>query len=214
MIKHIYYLALLLLLGGCGTVSNSNQKKPAPEISKLINSLERLNYTQKQTMTMQGTLADSHLTYLRKKFKNKPEFLKELIKFKKTTITLLKQIDKLKIELETKAGGNYNPEKRKLNKPMETILVKEIMIKQKKAYELKKRLDIYIQFLNDTYKKIDTPQLGFITKSSKKDYAHTYFENTPVIIAVMYLTQLENIILRYEEEVIKYMILSLVTDKK
>ncbi|EAY24823.1 hypothetical protein M23134_06715 [Microscilla marina ATCC 23134] len=162
-----------------------------------------------------------------KKYKKYPVLRKKILLLHTHTVSpLIAKIKVIEQTLIKRAGGGISIKNHSLITPMQKVEVTQCMIKEKNAYKLEEWLNDYVTFLNTKYKKFGIPKLPIIARTNhknalymnditmrQKDFAHAYFENTPVILAVIYLKHFRNTILRYEEEVIKYMILSLV-DKK
>ncbi|EAY24814.1 hypothetical protein M23134_06706 [Microscilla marina ATCC 23134] len=218
-----------MVVCGCSNSQTSNKlpHNDSSKLQQLIEVVDHLDYLSKKNITQGKQMADESLSFLVKKdFKAVyPQQWKKLIILKKKTNSLMAKIESIKYQLENSAGGNYGAS-HKLKKPLATVEVNTIMIQNKVGYQLEKVLNNYVSFLNTEYRDSGLKPFPLIalgnaknylynndSKKQNQDFAHAHFHHTPVLVATMYLTCFQNTVLRYEEEVIKYMILSLV-DKK
>lgn len=144
---------------------------------------------------------------------------------KKETTRILDEINKVKTELIQKAGGGIDPKTGAVKNPKEETKVETMMIgpensKSGKAYTLKKTLDGYVEYLYKTYSDLgfkkgdglflplaegnkDNPLYKRDPIQRNKDFAQAGFQNTPVVAALALLTQKQNEVIRYEQEVLK-----------
>ncbi len=145
--------------------------------------------------------------------------VKRAEKLKEETATILGYIERLKKELGNKAGGGYDKKTGALKNPKEESKVEELMIgpnKDKKGYDLKKKLDAYVKWLYDQHKEFfdkpfdpiaegneNNPIYQYDPVQKGKDFAEANFGHTPVVAALAVLTQKQSVILNYEAQVLK-----------
>lgn len=149
---------------------------------------------------------------------------------KKETAGLVGYIDKIKKTLIHKAGGGIDPRTGNVKNPKEETKVETYMLgadKGKgKAYELEKKLNAYVTHLyeefsdlagiekpNDMEKEGVFALLAVGNKNNPlyqhdpiqrtKDFAQANFAQTPVVAALAVLTQKQNELIRYEQEIFK-----------
>lgn len=153
----------------------------------------------------------------------------EALKMK--TAKLTGYIDKIKQKLINEAGGGINSKTGSVKNPKEETKVETYMIgseneKSGEAYKLEKELNGYVEYL---YKEFG--DLKYVKKPANmenegpfpllavgnqnnplyendaiqrnKDFAQANFGQTPVVAALAVLTQKQNEIIRYEQEVLK-----------
>ncbi|WP_299458573.1 hypothetical protein [uncultured Microscilla sp.] len=193
---------------------------------KGVHNLQSLNNLIVRCNVYQKKQSDNTLIQIQKRFKGEPATLKKVVRLKKSTLNLMQFINKLRVSLIKNAGQGINENTHTLMTPHEKQKVRQYMVIEKNAYVLEKKLNNYVSFINKEYQEFGIPKMLLIAKGnehnilykddpikSKQKFVELYFENTPVILALAYLSCFQNTVLRYEEEVFKYMILSLV-DKK
>ncbi|WP_353717722.1 gliding motility protein GldM [Dyadobacter sp. 676] len=142
--------------------------------------------------------------------------IKEAEQVRKITSDINNQLNALKQEIITKAGGGFN-EEGAIKNPQEETKVGELMIgvgKRGKAYELKNTLNGYVAELNKvspnkfTNLALDGRE-DPVAKGNKdqrnKDFAELNFESTPVAAALAVLSQKQTDIRRMEGEVLNYL---------
>ncbi len=140
---------------------------------------------------------------------------------RKTTNDLVSEIDRIKSQLIKETGGL--DENGKLKNPAEEEKVAIFMLgaagkNDGTAYQLEKQLNDYVDKLISEYadlgfKKRDFPSLAQGNLNNPlykndpiqrgKDFAKSSFEQTPVVAALAVLTQKQNEIVRYEQEILK-----------
>ncbi|TAE75938.1 MAG: gliding motility protein GldM [Bacteroidetes bacterium] len=148
--------------------------------------------------------------------------IKRAHELKQKTSDLISYIDKLKTRLEKEAGGGR--EHGVIKDPKEETKVELIMLgatKNGEGYTLGKKLDAYTTALASEYadlglSKNDFPSLAMGNEKNKiyehdqiqknKGFAEANFGQTPVVAAMAVLTQKQNEIIRYEQEVLKKLV--------
>lgn len=142
--------------------------------------------------------------------------IKEAEQVRKITSDINNQLNALKDEIITKAGGGIN-EEGGIKNPQEESKVGELMIgtgKRGKAYELKTTLNAYVANLNkvspNQFKDLAVDgRQDDLAKNNKdqrnKDFAELNFESTPVAAALAVLSQKQTDIRRMEGEVLNYL---------
>ncbi len=146
--------------------------------------------------------------------------VKDAHDLKQKTSDVISYIDKLKARLEKEAGGGR--EHGVIKDPKEETKVERIMLgasKDGEGYTLKKKLDDYTAWLTNQYGSKysltagDFPPLALGNEKNKiyehdlvqknKGFAEANFGQTPVVAAMAVLTQKQNEVIRYEQEVLK-----------
>ena len=148
---------------------------------------------------------------------------------KKETAEIIGYIDKLKKNLIDNAGAGLDPKTGAVKHPDEETKVEVYMIGGKnkkvgKAYELKNKLDDYVDYLYANFRELGLKdadktaqgEFSYLTSGNKdkaiyasdpiqrnKDFAAANFGQTPVVAALAVLTQKQNEIVRYEQEILK-----------
>ncbi|MEO1651958.1 MAG: gliding motility protein GldM [Bacteroidota bacterium] len=203
--------------------------------SSIVDKFIFLNDSLENSFQSSVLASENALKALKEKVKeegNSPKGLRSIKRaeeLKEQTAIIVRYIDRLKKELSDQAGGGIDPETGLLVNPKEETKVETFMIgpshqKQGKAYELKGKLDVYVDFLYQSFgdygfKKPRDPADGpfpYLAEGNekrdiykndpiqnKKDFAQANFGQTPVVAALAVLTQKQNEILRYEQEVLK-----------
>jgi gliding motility-associated protein GldM len=136
---------------------------------------------------------------------------------RKNSANIINEINALKQEIITSAGGGLN-EQGGIKNPEEEGKVAELMIggnkKNGKAYKLKQSLDSYttqLSQMNPTkFQSIaldgkDDPVTKTSSDQRNKDFAELNFEQTPVAAALAVLSQKQTDIRRMESEVLSYL---------
>ncbi|EAY24818.1 hypothetical protein [Microscilla marina] len=220
---HLFYIILCCLFG-C-TVSQPTTDKKVPKLNKeqLLSIIYKHNNVLSYNTSIGKKWSDNTYAFVRKYFKDKPKLITKYTSLKKRTTEQITFIDKLIHQLVKKAGNGINPDTEQIVNPYEEALVEKVMLKERQAFDLEKRLNEYTDFINQEFDYFKLSKLTtnyqrnlrykLLPSHKKEDFVNAYFKNTPLILALSHLQLLQNNILRYEEEVIKYMILSLV-DKK
>ncbi len=146
---------------------------------------------------------------------------------RKKSTQLIGYIDQLKSHLIKEAAGGVNRKTGLLNYPEEETEVETYMIGatgKGKAYELKEKLDQHVDYLYQEFKELgferpekrDAGAFPYLAEGNEdreiyrndpiqrnKDFAEANFGQTPVVAALAVLTQKQNEIVRYEQEVFK-----------
>lgn len=148
--------------------------------------------------------------------------IKQAHDLKQRTSELITYIDKLKMRLEKEAGGGR--EHGVIKDPKEETKVELIMLgatKNGEGYTLGKKLEAYTAWLTTEYEKLgltknDFPSLAVGNEKNpiyandqvqkNKGFAEANFGQTPVVAAMAVLTQKQNEIIRYEQEVLKKLV--------
>jgi len=142
--------------------------------------------------------------------------LKQADEVRKNSANIINEINSLKQEIITTAGGGLN-EQGGIKNPQEEGKVAELMIggqKNGKAYKLKQSLDTFTGQLSQVSPtKFQSLALDGkedpITKTSvdqkNKDFAELNFAQTPVAAALAVLSQKQTDIRRMESEVLSYL---------
>ncbi len=183
--------------------------------SALIYKFQTLNASLEKTVASTDTGNKKKQAAIAEAVKsrgNKPrevELSKEAKEVHQKTQEMLAEIDGLKKELIEKSGG-YNDEGGYKGANEETV-VEVLMIgaseKSGKAYQLKKKLDEYVAFMNKHSKtKFDMlarnasedPILKNNSDQKNKDYAHLNYGQTPMVAALAVLSETEAKIVNME----------------
>ncbi|MCF0050164.1 gliding motility protein GldM [Dyadobacter sp. LJ53] len=142
--------------------------------------------------------------------------IKQAEEVRKFTADLTNEINTLKQEIITKAGGGLN-EEGGIKNPDEEAKVAEMMIaqgKKGKAYGLKETLNAYTARLNalspNKFQMLamdgrEDPGVKTNKEQRNKDFAELNFESTPVAAALAVLSQKQTDIRRMEGEVLNYL---------
>ena len=190
-----------------------------------------LNQSLEHAMIGAQYASENALEQLKKKVEeegNSPEGLanvKRVEELKRETDKVFKEIEKLKKELadNPNAGNGISLNTGVVNNPKNVSGVKKLMIgagKEGKGYDLKKVLDIYVNYLNTQF--VVDKRLGFNgrfetlakdnheiklyednTSEKGKDFATANFGQASIVAAIAILTQRQAEIIRYEQEVLK-----------
>lgn len=140
------------------------------------------------------------------------------------TKEVLDKIESLKTQLVEESGG-YDEESGKIKNPKEETKVEELMIgpegsESGEGYALEKLINGYVDELNSNYKDLsgftqliplavgneDKAMYANDESQKNKNFVQASFETTPVVAALAVLTQLQNEVLRYEQEVLKKLV--------
>lgn len=150
----------------------------------------------------------------------------EVRKLTTRTHSLLNTIQTQKQYLTQKVTGGINLQTGRLNKPLNTAGIHKYMLLGEgnislEGYKLKKRLNTYVNYLNETFKPYGYLLYQGLRRATKimhctclnllkkeKDFPEAYFQDTTVIMALVYLSYFEATILSYQEEVIQYLLLN------
>lgn len=142
--------------------------------------------------------------------------IKQAEEVRKFTADITNEINSLKQEIITKAGGGLN-EEGGIKNPQEEAKVAELMIaqgKKGKAYGLKETLNAYTAKLNglspNKFQMLamdgrEDPSVKANKEQRNKDFAELNFESTPVAAALAVLSQKQTDIRRMEGEVLNYL---------
>lgn len=139
------------------------------------------------------------------------------------TKEILDYLQDVRQRLINEAGGGIDPETKRVKTPAEETKVEGLMVgagdsKNGLGYEVQKKLDEYVNYLNSL--KVLDRSLNSLTLSNRenpltrelykaepielnKDWVQANFQRTPVAAALAVLSQRENEVLRYESEVLK-----------
>jgi len=142
--------------------------------------------------------------------------IKQAEEVRKFTADITNEINTLKQEIITKAGGGLN-EEGGIKNPQEEAKVAELMIataKKGKAYGLQQTLNAYTEQLNklspNKFQRLamdgrEDPVVKGNKDQRNKDFAELNFESTPVAAALAVLSQKQTDIRRMEGEVLNYL---------
>jgi len=123
------------------------------------------------------------------------------------TKEVITYVDAIKQEIVTETGGK-NPETNMLENPKGMDEVANIMIRNKKGEELQKTLNDYTSWLSEytgkDFEKIaldgkEDPYWSQIPNQRSKNFSQLMFESVPTAGGLASLSQLEGVILDYEE---------------
>lgn len=210
---NMMYLVLTAMLAL--QVSNAILEK----FQLLNNSLEQANSSAAKTN--ERTLAA--MSEAVEKSGNKPEYVK-LLKIagdvRKQSDMINAYINDLKQQIIDEAGGGIDPETGNIKNLAEEEKVASLMVgpnKQGKGYELRDKLNAYINFLKPlAAKNTEVPSLALDAKDDpamantdattrSKDFAELNFTQTPVPAALASLSQKQAEIRRVEAEILDYL---------
>lgn len=153
----------------------------------------------------------------------------EIRKLTQCTHFLLNTIQAQKQYLVQKVAGGINPQTGRLNEPMNVAGVQDYMLlgegnPPQEGYKLKKRLDMYVDYLNKEFKSYGIATLPKFAEGNldnvlyknqprekEKDFPEAYFRDTPVIMALTYLSHFETTVLSYQEKAIQHFLLNTIT---
>ena len=213
-----YPLLLFLMIWGC---TNSKKEK------QLVYLATHLNYQLEEKNTQKKLRIDTLLQSdaMQRVYDYNLVIKAELRKLKKRTNALLDNIQKTKQHLIQKIGGGISMQTGRINDPINEKGVYDYMALKignapQEGYRLKKRLDVYVEYLNTEFKAYGIPKFAKFAwgnesnalyrqqpKERNKDFAEAYFQDTSVIMALVYLSHFENTILTYQTEVIQHFLL-------
>lgn len=148
--------------------------------------------------------------------------LKEAEKVRKTTRQMMDYISELKHELIEKTGGMNEdgyPEGAKDEETVANIMLGTGDTKSGVAYELKTKLNGFIQEINTTLKSVkekkrfgsialdakDDPVFKNDKEQRRKDFAHVNFESTPLVAALAVLSEKEAQLTSIEADVLSHL---------
>jgi gliding motility-associated protein GldM len=187
--------------------------------SALIYKFQALNTSLEKTVLSTDVGNRNKLALIGDLIKKHGEKPKEVKLFQNAKIvhlktqSMLREIDQLKKELIDKSGG-YN-EDGSFKGANEETEIEVIMLganeNSGKAYQLKKKLDEYVSFMNG-YSKTkfeslarnasEDPTLENNSDQRNKDYAHLNFGQTPMVAALAVLSETEARIVNMENSVL------------
>ncbi|TAF67683.1 MAG: gliding motility protein GldM [Cytophagales bacterium] len=148
------------------------------------------------------------------------ERVKRAKELRAKTEALIKKMEAIKQELIT-AGDGPGHGGHGVKNPKEETKVEVLMVgpegsKSGKGYTLEKDLNDYVKYLNTQFKDMGITNLSPLAIGNEnkayyaddavqrnKDFAQASFQSTPVVAALAIVTQLENEVLKYEQEVLK-----------
>ncbi len=195
--------------------------------STIIDKFIFLNSSLEQALVAARDASTNALEALKKRVEKEGnsdegrQAIKRAEDLKKKTAEMITEIDKIKGQLIKEAGGL--DETGKLKNPAEEEKVAIYMVgsggkKDGKGYELETKLNKFTDDLVKEYKDLgftakDFPKLAQGNENNplykndpiqrNKDFAKSSFEQTPVVAALAVLTQKQNEVIRYEQEVLK-----------
>jgi len=193
--------------------------------SSIMDKFIFLNDSLEHSMEAAREASEAALVALKKKVEkegNSAEGLKSIKdaeELKRKTAEIYKYIETLKKELIV-VGEGMDPHTHAVKNPKEETGVETLMIGSNnngKGYELKKKLDDYVKFLNDKFSELlDGKKFDGLAHGNEKvklyaddplqkgkDFPNANFGQTPVVAAMAILTQRQSEIIRYEQEVLK-----------
>lgn len=205
--------------------------------SSLLDKFIFLNDSLEHSLDNSINASEQALAALKKKIEDEgssPDGLATIRKaeaLKKETAGIIGYIDRLKNNLIAIAGGGVDPKTGSVRYPEEETKVEIYMIggnnrKNGKAYELKTKLDAYVDYLYQNFgdlgfskqERESSGSFAYLAVGNQnkdiyardliqknKDFAAANFGQTPVVAALAVLTQKQNEIVRYEQEILKRM---------
>jgi len=223
--KTLIYLTIFLtsIFGGCASQKSHN----------FLHFTTHLNYQlEKKNDAKQKRLERLLKSAAMQKVYDQNLVIKaEVRKLTTRTRTLLNTIQAQKQYLVQKVAGGINPQTGRLNEPMNVEGVHKYMLlgdgnTSQEGYKLKKRLDSFVNYLNEEFKSYGVSTLPKFAEGNldnalyanqpgekEKDFPEAYFRGAPVIMTLVYLSHFEATILSYQEEVIQYFLLNTITLK-
>lgn len=148
--------------------------------------------------------------------------IKDAEELKKETAKIIGEIDKIKTKIIRDAGSGIDPKTNGPVNPKEETKVEVIMVGTNKkglAYDLEKKLNGYVDYLQKDYKEyVETGNLHFPKLATgnqnlpfyrndpvqrNKDFANAGFAQTPVVAALAFLTLKQNEVIKYEQALLK-----------
>jgi hypothetical protein len=133
-----------------------------------------------------------------------------------------KKLSLAKVFLYTNIGGEYDEIAYSVKKPLEVARVEAYLInldKKGEAYELERVLNEYVDYLNEEFKDVnskgfismthlpkDNPMLKPFPELQKRDFVESKFRGASVVLAMAILTQLQNQVLIYENQIIEALV--------
>ncbi len=194
--------------------------------STIIDKFIFLNSSLEQALVAAREASTNALDALKKKVEKEGnsdegrQAIKRAEELKKKTAETITEIDKIKTELIKQAGGL--DEAGKILNPAEEEKVAIYMVgsgaKDGRGYQLEKTLNKFVEDLVKDYKDLGFTEKNFpklaqgnennpLYKNDpiqrNKDFAKSSFEQTPVVAALAVLTQKQNEVIRYEQEILK-----------
>lgn len=188
--------------------------------SALLEKFQLLNNSMESASNSANTINQKTLESIKKKVSDagnrdfEVAIVKQAEDVRKISASMISEIDAIKTQITTQAGGGIDPETGKVKNPNEEDKVAIYMIganRNGKAYELKQKLNDFVGQMNkiagtnfsplaldgneDPLAKRDADQ-------RRKDFASLNFEQTPVPAALAVLSQKQSEIRRYESEVL------------
>ncbi|EAY24826.1 hypothetical protein [Microscilla marina] len=219
--KHSIYILLAFLavttLNSCNSPNQQHQLSEADSLKQLILDLKDASHLLEVNLGRQLLREKKHgdimleRPVLVRHRKHGGSFWKEVVRIKKTSHQLNGEIMQLQQTLIKRSGG-FSIKTHSVMFPLETEQVRLCMITENNANVLKYQLDKYVKFLNDRYARLGVGKLPLLTLTKDKDFAHTYFDNTPVILALAYLTHFQNMVINYQKKAI-IQVISYLTDE-
>ncbi|MCS6821217.1 MAG: gliding motility protein GldM [Microscillaceae bacterium] len=195
--------------------------------STIIDKFIFLNNSLEHSLQGAKSASENGLKALKAKIEkegNSPEGLAALKRadlLKKRTSEIISEIDKIKAILIKEAGDGIDPHTKSVKNPKEETRVEVRMVgeegtKSGLGYKLEKDLNGFVDWLNKEFKDLKLPKFEPLAEGNaknplyaedpvqrNKDFAQANFAQTPVVAALAVLTQKQNEILRYEQEVLK-----------
>ncbi|TAE19365.1 MAG: gliding motility protein GldM [Bacteroidetes bacterium] len=196
--------------------------------SSIMDKFIFLNQSLEHSMEAARDASEAALVALKKKVDkegNSPEgqqSIKRAEELKRETSKIIGEIEKIKKDLFTQVGGGPDPHTGAVKNAKEETGVETMMIgvnRNGKGYDLKRKLDAYVSYLNDKFKDLfdgNAKRFEMLAKGNAdiqmykhdplqrdKDFAQANFGQTPVVAALAILTQRQSEVIRYEQEVLK-----------
>jgi len=217
MIKIVIYVIIVLGVVGC-----KSQPPGLLYLTTHLHQLEQENTAKEKRI--EDLLKSSAMQVV---YDQNLVIKAEVRKLNKRTRFLRAIVKIASLNLAEEMGGGIDPQTGKLNQPMKVAGVAWLFEPDdvsKKGFKLKQRLDAYVDYLNEefgaygmpalpkfTSGNLNNPLYAYWPQEKAKYFAQTYFRDTPVIMALVYLAHFEAIVLGYQEEVIRYFLLHTIT---
>jgi hypothetical protein len=144
--------------------------------------------------------------------------LKRIKALHEQTLFMLKVLGFAEHYVYNNIGGQFDEKQYAIKKPLEIQQVENYLIgkdKSGKGYELEKKLDEYVNFININFKDVFPKGMTKITFVDSKnplfknhadlqklDFVESHFKNTPAVAALLQISTLEGQVVIYESLVL------------